>query len=271
METFNIQVRGQTLAGSESNADPARGVFLFVHGLGEHMGRYDEVFRRMNKLGMVCLGLDHIGHGRSPGKRGHAPDYEFFMEEVNALARYAAENYSGLPVFLYGHSMGGNIAFNYLISHQKSLSGAVISSPWIRLQTQVPAFKKMLSGVAAKLAPSLTLPNDLDPSGISSDPEEVKRYVNDPLIHDRISTSLFEEMSSAAKRIGSGISQIHIPVLLIHGTADPITSHEGSAEVASGNEIIHIKLFPGSRHELHHDKSRESVFMTIEKWLEEVI
>lgn len=248
-------------------AVPARGVIVFVHGLGEHIARYEEWFKELNGIGFTCLGTDHPGHGLSPGKRGDIKSYDILLMEVDALITYSNHHFPGLPVFLYGHSMGGNIVLRYLIERENNVQGAIVTSPWIKLVAKVPAWKSALSSLLLHIMPGLTVSNDIDPDNISTDPKEVQRYMNDPLVHDKISARLFDSMNQSASRILESGRLISVPVLLLHGTSDPITSHLGSREVAESNAAIEFKLFPGMKHELHHDMHRESVLHTIKDWL----
>ncbi|MEJ2004516.1 MAG: lysophospholipase, partial [Cyclobacteriaceae bacterium] len=243
-----------------------KGCVLFVHGLGEHIGRYDQLFELFNNEGFHCIGVDHYGHGKSPGKRGDIPNFSYFGKEIDAMDKFCRKEFGEIPVLLYGHSLGGNIALNYLLENHFDL--AVISAPWLKLDNPVASIAKKLTGMLSNVVPSLTLPNGLDPKGISSDPQEVKKYREDPLIHDRISVRLFHQADTSAKRILSEAEKIKTPLLLMHGTADPITSHLGTKEFAAANPAyIDFRLFPGMRHELHHEMSREAVFNSIQSYI----
>ncbi len=269
MQEFTIELSGLTLTGNLAEAAHPVGIVVFVHGMGEHIARYDGLFTHLTSNGFHCLGTDHIGHGKSPGKRGHVAHYDIFLDEVSAVIRYALEHYPGLPVFLYGHSLGGNIVLNYLLKRPVTdIKGAIVSSPWLLLDTKVPPFKKFLSSLLSRMAPGLTVSNELDPGGISTLPEEVERYVKDPMVHDQISVGLFNSVSEAASFVLENGDKLSTPILLMHGTADPITSHLGSIELEKMNELlIDLKLFPGVHHEMHHDKSRESLFHSVVSWL----
>jgi alpha-beta hydrolase superfamily lysophospholipase len=239
-----------------------------VHGLGEHIGRYTQLFELFNEAGLYCAGFDHYGHGKSPGKRGDIIGYKHFNKEIETLISFVEKSMHNLPIILYGHSMGGNIVLHHLLDKHPSVKCAIVSSPWLKSDTKIPAVKKLLSSVMLYLNPSLTVSNELDPNGISSDPAEVKRYIEDTLVHDRISVRLFHQVTEAAGKILSNADKIDVPVLLLHGTSDTFTSHLGSKECADTNpDRIELKLFPGMRHELHHESSRDMVFKTVKTWL----
>ncbi|MCA6074140.1 alpha/beta hydrolase [Fulvivirga sedimenti] len=269
MQEFNVDLPNLKLTGGLAEAARPVGIVVFVHGMGEHIGRYTGLFDHLSSHGFHCLGTDHPGHGHSPGKRGHVKDYNIFMDELQGVIGYAQSHYPGLPLFLYGHSLGGNIVLNYLLRRPVTeIRAAIVSSPWLKLDTKVPPVKKFLSSVLARISPGLTVSNELDPRGISTIPEEVERYSKDPLVHDQISVGLFNSVTQAADYVLENGSKLKTPILLMHGTADPITSHLGSIQLEKSNEmLIDLKLFPGNHHEIHHDRSRDSLIHAVDTWL----
>ena len=89
-----------------------KAVIALVHGLGEHCNRYQHLAEYFAKHNIATVGYDRRGHGQSEGKRGHSPNYETLLQEVDQLLEVTKNRYPITPVFIYGHSMGGNILLN---------------------------------------------------------------------------------------------------------------------------------------------------------------
>lgn len=110
----------------------AKGVLLIVHGLAEHSGRYGNVVNHFVPLGFASYGLDHIGHGRSEGKRVHVERFEDYIETLRTYFKMVREWHPKLPIYLVGHSLGGLIGVYYLLDYQEGLTGAVLSAPLVK-------------------------------------------------------------------------------------------------------------------------------------------
>ena len=243
-------------------------MILFCHGLGEHIGRYSVLIDYFNDRGYACAGSDHYGHGKSPGKRGDIAAYRFFLDEIDEMKTVVKTHYPGIPLILYGHSMGGNIVLNYLVNRTTDdIHAAIASSPWITLPAKVPAAKQWLANVMFHLYPSFTAPNGLDPNGISHDSQIVREYIDDTLVHDKISVRLYRMMSENGQALLADPEILHTPTLLIHGTADPMTSCKGSEAFARQNKQAEYVAFPGMYHELHHEIIQDQVLETVGNWL----
>lgn len=248
---------------------PLKAVMCIIHGLGDHSGRYDEMARFLNSKEIEVYALDLHGHGLSGGKRGHIDTYKELMDDVEVLLREARLQHLEVPMFLYGHSFGGGIVANYLQQNaSKELSGAILSSPWFRLAFEPPAWKVKLAQITQQIYPALTLSNELEPQWISKEEEEMQRYEDDPLVHDRISARLF----SLAFNNGIGAlkseSNIAIPMLVIHGKEDQITDYQATVEfVKKYQGVARLVLKDHGRHELHHDTEKSSVLEEISTYI----
>jgi len=158
-----------------------KAMVLLVHGMGEHSGRYtDEVIPELLAKHIAVCTYDNFGHGKSDGKRGYCPSYEALIELVGVMYDKAQVFANGLPVFLYGHSMGGNLVTNYVIRHQPDVKGMIATSPLFRLSFQPPAWKITMGKWLQKILPSLTLKSGIDVSAISRIEEEQEKYSEDP-------------------------------------------------------------------------------------------
>jgi alpha-beta hydrolase superfamily lysophospholipase len=240
-------------------------VVCIVHGLGEHCHRYEHVAQFFNQHKVAVLSADRTGHGRSAGKRGHAAGFDVFMKEILRLLERSKSGWPGVPVFLYGHSMGGNLVLNYLVRYADSLPnmlrGAIVTGSWIRLPSPPSAFLVAFAKMANLIVPSLTQPNKLDVNGLSKDPAVVQAYVNDPLVHDRISVRVGLEMLKAADFLNRHSGKMSIPALLMHGADDPLTDPAGTKDFADRLQSpATLKIWEGLRHEIHNEPEQKLVF-----------
>lgn len=248
-----------------------RGVIGLVHGLGEHTGRYHHVAQIFNRHGFVVIASDHAGHGQTGGKRGHVDSYECFFEELDTLLKRSEENYPNLPVFLYGHSLGGSIVLAYLLKRQPAVRGAVVTSPGIKLVSD-PGVMLVFGKILNRLVPSTALNNGLKLEGLSRDPQVIQAYKSDPLVHPWISARLAIQLIENGEWIRENGEQINVPVLLLHGSSDELTAVEGSRELAEKNrEFITYVEWEGGYHELHNEPDKDRVFEVILTWLEKQV
>ena len=243
------------------------GAICLVHGLGEHSGRYSHVARFLNGTGWALLAFDLRGHGGSGGRRGHAPRYEFFMNDISQLLQVAEERHPDCPLFLYGHSLGGNLVINHALRRNHRLSGVVASAPLLRTVSDPPTWKTVLAGVMRYLWPSFSTSNGLNATDLSRDQGVVHAYRNDPLVHDRI-TTCFLDIRRAGLWALEHAARFPVPLLLMHGDADRITSPRASREFAAKvGARCTLKIFDGLYHEIHNEPEREMVFSFLSAWL----
>lgn len=244
-----------------------RGVIVLLHGLGEHFGRYRNWSSRFGDSGYAVAGADLPGHGRSGGKRGHIKSYRQTEDIIDRLIGEGQERFPGVPVIIYGHSLGGGIVLRYLIKRQPEICCAVVTSPLLRLAFEPARFKLWLAAAVKGIAPSMIQPSGLVVDHLSRDPEVISSYLTDELVHDRISVSLFNEAISAASYCLSSAALLRTPLLLMHGSEDKITSPEGSRQFADGSSVTDLKIWDGGYHELHNDIINDEVFSYLAGWL----
>lgn len=266
---FHIKLdNGLVLKGIiRSPGEDIRAVVVFVHGLGEHIQRYEYWSDLFMKERIAFTGVDLPGHGRSGGKRGHIKNYRLLDEMITILLDSCRKTFPGIPVYLYGHSLGGGIVLNYLVRNNPRIKGAIVTSPWLRLSFEPPRSKMVLASIMKNLLPGLVQPSGLNVSHISHDQEIVEKYKADPLVHDKISVSLFDGAMKAARYSLDNAAKLKVPLLLLHGSEDQITSPEGSREFASKSAGTELKIWEGGYHELHNEPFKDEVFKFILKWI----
>ena len=239
-----------------------------MHGLGEHSGRYTHLAAFLNQAGYVLLSFDLRGHGKSEGQRGHAPSYEALLNEVSHLLEEAAQRYPDRPRFLYGHSLGGNLVIGYALRRRPQLAGVIATGPLLRPAFEPPAWKMTLGKIMYSLWPTLSMSNEIDRQGLSRDPEVVRAYNGDPLVHDRVSARLGMDMLEAGLWALEHAAEFPLPLLLMHGSADHITSAQASREFAAqAGDRCTLKIWDGFYHEIHNEPEQGQVFRYLVEWL----
>lgn len=249
-------------------ADEPKAVLAIVHGFGEHSGRYMNVVNKVVPEGYSVYSFDHRGHGKSPGKRGHILNWKEYIEDVKHFLELVREEEKNLPLFLMGHSLGGLIVLNYSISNPQGLNGVIASGPLLA-QAGISPVLLMLSKLMSKIWPGFSIDTKLDINFISRDPEAIKAYQDDPLVHSMASARFGTEVTAATKRTLANASKFNLPLLILHGGADELVPEHGSAtffEHANTEDKVR-HLYPDGRHEPHNDIDREKVLQDLSGWL----
>ena len=247
-----------------------RAVILLAHGLGEHSGRYTHFARHCTDRGFAVYALDHYGHGKSEGLAGHVERFSVYLDGVRALLSRVREEQPGLPVFMLGHSMGGLIAAAFMRESQAGFRGCVLSGPALMSDVAPHAIVLWINRLLSRLVPTLPMIG-LDPAGVSRDPEIVRAYVSDPLVHHgKVSARLVAEMMAAMRATLAGANDIELPLLIMHGEADVLTSPTGSRELHAhaASDDKTLKLYPGLYHEIFNEPEKDAVLTDMTDWLE---
>ncbi len=247
-----------------------KAVLALVHGIGEHSGRYQEVARLLSREGYAMIGFDLRGHGRSEGPRGHF-SYSEALEDVDRLIEEAQKLCPEKPIFLYGHSMGGNLVLYYAMKRLPTcLRGIISTSPALGTATPVPGWKITLARVMKSIRPTLTLDNGLDLTAISRNPAVIAAYKSDPLVHPLISTRLgWDLLQSGPWMIEHAAEFPPIPLLIMQGSADRIVDPASTKKfVKSLKGDVTFQLWTGDYHELHNEPNRDEVFKVLLHWLD---
>jgi alpha-beta hydrolase superfamily lysophospholipase len=266
---LNIRLsNGQVLRGFiKSPGENLRAVVIFVHGLGEHIQRYREWAELFHKEKIGFAGVDLPGHGGSDGKRGHIKNYDITDEMIDILLNESRKTFPGIPLFLYGNSLGGGIVLDYLVRQNPKVKVAIVTSPWLKLAFEPDKSKMKLVALLKNIVPGLAQPSGLVVDHLSHDKEIINKYKNDPLVHGKISISLIHEAFSSAENALKNASLLKIPLLLMHGSDDLICSPEGSREFASKTKLAELKIWDGGYHELHNELFKQEVFNYIIIWI----
>ena len=250
------------------------GTVVLVHGLGEHAGRYAHVAAALSAAGWQVLAHDQRGHGRSAGPRGGIAAPDSLMADL-ALVLDAARAGGPGPLVLLGHSLGGLVAARFVAESlqaapapwSRPVDALVLSSP--ALDPGLNAVQRLLLAVVPAVAPNLAVNNGLKPEWISRDPAVVQAYVNDPLVHDRVSGRLARFIADAGTDVLAAAPRWAVPTLLMWAGADRCVAPQGSARFAATTpaRVLTAREWPGMAHEIFNEPEKAQVLAALTSWL----
>ena len=289
-----------TIAGYLYTAPGAapRAVIQISHGMCEYIGRYQALIDFFTARGFVVAGNDHLGHGASAagGEYGHFADkngYRCLLADLKTMNAALRQRYPGLPLVLYGHSMGSFFARWYAELWPDTIDGLILSgtagpSPRNRLGLLLAGavaavagqhyhsnlIVKAQTGAYCKRIPGASSPN----AWVSRDPAVVRAYDADPQCQFTFTAAAYRDMLTALTHVSSrkwaeAMPQ-SLPVLLVAGTDDPVGDYgDGVREVYAmlgdaGVRDLTCNIYEGGRHEMHNEQNRAEVFADELAWLE---
>lgn len=303
-ETFTFDSRDgrshiHAVRYSPDSAAP-KAIIQIIHGMSEYVERYEPFAKFLTAHGYLVTGEDHLGHGRTVPADG---SYGYFcgqdpatvlVRDVHRLKKMTQALYPGLPVIIIGHSMGSFILRNYLCRYGSGIDAAVIMGTGMQSPALVRS-AKLLSCLQKKLFGGKHVGHLLDRLAfgaysarirqpatsfdwLSRDPEEVRKYVEDPLCGFTFTVNGFQTLFELISRIQKteNLEKIPrgLPLLLISGDADPVGDYgEGVRRTQeslrkAGLTQITEKLYEGARHELLNETNRTQVMEDILDWIQ---
>jgi len=251
----------------QAATDPWAAV-LMVHGLAEHSGRYERVGEGLAAAGLDVHAFDLRGFGRSNGRRAYVDDFADYYADLTDRIVAVRQAADGLPLVLFGHSLGALIVLGYLLGDGPKPDLVVVSAPAV--DDDLPGWKPQLARLLARVRPTLEISNGLRGEMLCADPDVGERYRADPDAHHRSTVRLaaagFAEQARVRDAIGAGaLDRLGIPMLVYHGEADPIVPVHASAELGRRPGVIR-RTYPGWRHETHNEPDSTVVDDVVE-WL----
>lgn len=245
----------------------SRGSIALVHGLGEHINRYDHVANFFNRSGFGFVAFDLPGHGKSDGVRGHFKSYDDVMNNIDRLIEETKKRYPGKPCFLYGHSLGGNLVLYYALSRNPELAGVIATSPGLAADTPLPAWKTALGRIMYRIYPSFQMENGLDLDRLSRDPAIKAAYIADPLVHSKASARLGMDLFDHGQWILDNAEKFPLPLLLMQGSEDHLVNVKSTIALSKRVPNITFKMWEGSYHELHNEPNKAEVLDYMLNWI----
>jgi alpha-beta hydrolase superfamily lysophospholipase len=258
-ESFQLKSCGTGLLGYRWKAAEPAAVVCLLHGIGEYGGRFDRLAERLGAHAISTFSFDLRGHGGSAGPRGHIGARETALRDTDSLIAYARAAHATLPIVLYGHSLGGNIAQEYRQRGRLSAVPAayIVASPWLKLCRRVPMWFYCLVKTLAKCKPDFRLSAGIG-AALLGNARIMETMRGDKLMHNCISALTAAEGYETAdalmrRRIADRCGGGRTPLFLMHGTADNICSIESTRAFAA-DEGAHCTLieWEGYLHELHN-------------------
>lgn len=246
------------------------GVVLLCHGACEHSGRYHKVVNALAPDNWAVYGVDHRGHGQSgdsAGKRVHVERFSDWVGDFDIFRRKVTARHRDLPVFVLGHSLGGQIALGYALDHQQDLRGLVLSAPY--LTTTVNPVVQQVGRIVRPFAPT-TRPHLVDLDKISQDHKVVEDYKLDPYVfHDNPTLKMGDVIRSQFDVLIERSHDLRIPLLIQHGTEDKIADPKGSQRLAEacGSPDTDLRLYPGFWHEIYNEPEGQKPLDDLRGWL----
>ena len=264
---------GQNLAVQDwlpTHGEAVRGVVLIVHGLGEHVGRYDALANRLNAWGFAVRGYDQYGHGDSAGVRGGLPtDTRLLDDLADVVDDTRGRMATDVPLILLGHSLGGLVAARLVSLQMRTIDALVLSSP--ALDAGMNALQKFLVTVLPRLLPDLRVGNGLNPTFLSHDPEVVRAYKADRLVHDRISARLARFIAVAGPATVSSAAGWTVPTLLMYAGDDHLVNPAGNRRFAKAapKQVVSSACFENLYHEIFNEADAAPALATLQHWLDQ--
>ncbi|WP_413376795.1 alpha/beta hydrolase [Alkalihalobacillus sp. 1P02AB] len=262
-ETMFPSFDGTKLYVRKDIVDEAKAAVVIVHGLCEHLNRYDYLTNTLNARGFNVYRFDHRGHARSEGKRTFYSDFNVIIDDVNANVDIALQENPTIPVFVIGHSMGGFASTAFGTKYPGKVKGIVLSGALTRYT------KKIFGDTPINLPSGTYLPNELG-DGVCSNPEVVSAYVNDPLVEKQISVDLLNNLIQGVEWLKANAQQFIDPVFIMHGANDGLISEEDSrivyGDIASTDKSL--KIYAQLMHEIFNETCRDEVIEEAISWIE---
>ncbi|MEL6989604.1 MAG: lysophospholipase [Bacteroidota bacterium] len=240
--------------------NPKANLFI-IHGIAEHADRYLHVVNFFNQNGISVFAPDLQGHGRSEGIRCNIKRYDDFLNDIEQYHEVIKEELSNAPTFVFGHSMGGGLVATMAIQNRLQVKGVLLSAAMLKVNEEISPLLQKLSPIISAIAPQLKTVK-LDTSHLSSIPEVVQKYNDDPMVYsDGLKARIAAEMLKLTKYIQSNMSQFDYPVLIMHGSLDKVTKTTGSQMLfdQAHSSDKQLKIYEGLEHEILNEPENKKV------------
>ena len=248
---------------------PVRGVVVITHGIRDYAARYQRFAEQLTKQGFAVVAQDLRGHAHSGGERQRFDSMARMVADTDMVVNEAKQRYPKLPLYVYGHSLGGLITANYSLEHADKLSGVILSGAALKRPHSVSGFSAGLAQIVASIAPGLKVVQ-VDDSEFSKDKSVMAALASDPLIsRDKLPAATAAATLKAIADVEQRMGQLKLPLLAMYGTADSVNPIEGSQAfvqaVASKDKTL--KTYPGVYHDMLNEPERDQIAADIIAWL----
>jgi alpha-beta hydrolase superfamily lysophospholipase len=268
--------REETLTAADGTAlhvmhflptSPARFLVVAIHGFATHAAPYGAFFRRLNQGGGRVTAFDCRGHGRSGGRRGYVKRFSEFHDDLELVVSRTRNEAPALPLVLLGHSHGGTIALDAVLSERVKPDRLVLGAPWIALFMKPAAWKMRMAGLMSRIWPTFAPGNDIKAEDVSTNPQVIEDFFKDPLIHHVAAARWYTEVLAAQARIRASSTALAVPTLLLTVGNDRIVDNTALDALAAASTFIQRKHYEGLFHELFLEPSWEQIATDVVAWL----
>lgn len=250
-------------------------IILIVHGVGEHIGRYETLQNWLCNHQYLCYGFDQRGHGRSEGLRVDVADFNEYADDLEQVLTTIAARHPDLPIIVFSHSMGTLVALTHALTHESQYRGIILASCAIRLASAIPGWVHRLLAVTSRYWPRLRVPNLISARQLSHDAAVIERYQQDGLVMNTVTLRWLNAFLQTQDTILKNLNKINTPLLVLHSRSDRVVDIRGVHQIVDGvnPERVQYHEFETLRHELHNEnlKEREIVFDAINDWCKTLI
>ncbi|MEM8860409.1 MAG: lysophospholipase [Chloroflexota bacterium] len=248
-----------------------KAIIAYFHGGGGHSGQptYTHFVKHFPEKGFMLYGLDQRGHGRSEGDPFHINSMADIRRDMQSFLELIQQNHPDIPVFFLGQSMGGLFVLDYCLHRPNDVAGAIAIASGLNL-TGIPAVVRLIFRLLSRIAPKRVLKvRGVDLTGASRDPKEAERLKTDQLTNLSSTPQTVVEITKTVERVHKTAPKFQTPLMVIHGTADPISPYTGSETFFNAVKIEDktLKLYEGGYHQPFIDTNREEAFSDIENWV----
>ena len=249
------------------------GIVIIVHGLAEHLKRYDYAAEKFTEANLTVYRYDNRGHGKSGGERAHLNDFNDFILDADSIVEYVKHEKPNVPVFMLGHSMGGFITAAYGVKYKNKINGQVLSGAATMQPEQVKGINGKFLEISNKILPKFKVKNDLADI-ISRNIEVVNNYKEDPFVLKKITAKFYYEfLVKGILWLNKNLKEYKYPCLVLHGGDDKIINNEASKNFINkiSSTDKNLKVYDGLYHEILNEKERDIVINDIISWIYERI
>ncbi|WP_252311507.1 alpha/beta hydrolase [Sinobaca sp. H24] len=257
-----ITFDGTELFSKKNTAEQPKAAAVIVHGLAEHMDRYEALTEKLVEHGITVYRYDQRGHARSGGRRVYFSDFNEMPDDAKTMVDTAKAEHPELPVFLIGHSMGGFTAAAFGTKYPGSVKGIVLSGALTRYN------KEIFGPLPIDKPDDFYFDNELG-DGVCSDPEVVKAYENDPLVEKKISAGLLNAFPPGIEWLTRQASDFTDPVFVLHGNEDGLIAEKDSrdfySDISSRDKTLKIYAF--LMHEIFNEPVKYAIYNEVIDWI----
>jgi lysophospholipase len=240
-----------------------------VHGYADHSGRYRQTVERLARDGFAVHVFDYRGHGRADGRRGYCERFVDLVDDLDAFWRRVRQAAGSQKSFLVAHSNGALMTIQWLARKPEGLAGLVLSAPYLKLAITPPPLKVLSARLVGKVIPWIPVKTEITAEQLTSNVEEQRLAVSDPLYLKIVTPRWFTESTAAQEDASRAGPSLTVPVFVFCGEDDQIASPPAARAFfdSIGSADKKFKQYSKMRHEPLNEVAREEVWADISGWI----